>query len=297
MRIPLLPLTIVLVVLAGLVLLMSQPETRLAPVWAIAAGAAADTAAEPASNLSGVAELQPTAAAPTFTIAEGNRPYVPILMYHYVRYVDKGSDPLGFSLSVTPEQLTAQLDWLQRNGYETVRMDVVGACIGGAGPCPARAVALTFDDGYMDAYTTALPLLQRYGFTATFYIVSDFVGRPGYMGWNELAALRDAGMEIGAHSVSHPDLTTLDLNGLRDQVGRSRDVLAANLGIPIVSFCYPGGKFNDTVAAVTQESGFLSATTTMQEGPQNDLFRLPRLRIYGDMSQPGFEASIRAYMP
>lgn len=218
-------------------------------------------------------------------------------MYHYVRYVDRGADPLGHSLSVTPEQFAAQLAWLAANGYETVRMDAVAACVRGEGACPARAVALTFDDGYMDAYTAALPLLQQYGFVATFYVVSGFVGQPNYMGWNELRALRDAGMEIGAHTVSHPDLTRLGSEGARTEIAQSRAALMTELSIPVLSFCYPGGRFNGDLAAIVRDAGFTSATTTVQDGPQADPFTLPRLRIYGDLSQSGFEGMIRAVLP
>lgn len=298
------PIVAVLVVLAALVTVLrgGAAPVRFAPPGAVAASLG--------GGLSGAAELQPVqpetpAAAPApasvpdrFTPAPaGARPYIPILMYHYVRYVDRGADPLGHSLSVTPEQFAAQLAWLAANGYETVRMDAVAACVRGEGACPARAVALTFDDGYMDAYTAALPLLQQYGFVATFYVVSGFVGQPNYMGWNELRALRDAGMEIGAHTVSHPDLTRLGSEGARTEIAQSRAALMTELSIPVLSFCYPGGRFNGDLAAIVRDAGFTSATTTVQDGPQADPFTLPRLRIYGDLSQSGFEGMIRAVLP
>lgn len=250
--------------------------------------------------------LIPTGAAPAppqpigagFTPAPpGERRYIPTLMYHYVRYVDASADPLGYNLSVTPEQLAAQLGWLKAGGYETIRMDAAAACVRGEGPCPARAVALTFDDGYMDAYTAALPLLRQHGFVATFYIVSGFVGQPGYMGWDEIRALRDAGMEIGAHSVSHPDLTTLSQADAAAQIGQSGATIAAEIGAPVRSFCYPGGRFNDLVAALARDAGYTSATTTVQDAPQDNPFTLPRLRISGDLSQEGFEWTIQAYLP
>jgi len=243
------------------------------------------------------AVLDPVAPRPFTQAPPGQRPYIPILMYHYVRYVDPGLDSLGFGLSVTPEQFGAQLAWLRAAGYESVRMDAAAACIRGEGPCPARAVALTFDDGYADAYTAALPLLQQHGFVATFYIVSGFVGQPGYMGWQEIRALRDAGMEIGAHSLTHPDLTSLGLDAMRAQVGQSGAVIAAELGTPVRSFCYPGGRFSDTVAAVTREAGFTSGVTTLPDGPQDNPFTLPRLRISGDLALDGFQWMVGAYLP
>lgn len=303
-----LPLLLGLILAAGLILASARDrEARLAPVGAIGAPAGIGGYAPPDTTRSPLAPpiSHPAPAVPTlmplsgaFTPAPpGQRPYIPILMYHYVRYVDPGADPLGYNLSVTPEQLGAQLAWLRAAGYESIRMDAAAACIRGMGPCPVRAVALTFDDGYMDAFTAALPLLQQHGYVATFYIVSGFVGQPGYMGWGEIRALRDAGMEIGAHSVTHPDLTSLGLDDIRAQVAQSGATIAAEIGAPVVSFCYPGGRFNDTVAAVASESGYTSATTTLPDGPQENPFTLPRLRVSGDLTQEGFQWMVAAYLP
>jgi peptidoglycan/xylan/chitin deacetylase (PgdA/CDA1 family) len=304
------PILLGVILVAALILASERDQgARLAPLGAVAGPRGMGEYAPPDGTRDPLAPAQsrplptlmPTGAAARpggFAQAPaGQRSYIPILMYHYIRYVDPSADPLGYGLSVTPEGLGAQLAWLRAAGYESVRMDEAAACIRGEGPCPARAVALTFDDGYMDAYTTALPLLQQHGYVGTFYIVSGFVGQPGYMGWQEIRALRDAGMEIGAHSVSHPDLTTLGLEDLRAQVGQSAAAISAELGAPVRSFCYPGGRFNDTVAAVAQEAGFTSATTTMPDGPQADPFRLSRLRISGDTSQDSFQAMVAAYLP
>jgi peptidoglycan/xylan/chitin deacetylase (PgdA/CDA1 family) len=299
-----------LVLAAGLILVSerSSPAVRIAPVGALGAPGGLGGYAAASGDRDPLAPplSQPAPAAPTLTpappqgfaqAAPGQRTYIPIMMYHYVRHVDSAADPLGFNLSVTPEQLAAQLDWLKSAGYETLRMDAAAACIRGEGPCPARAVVLTFDDGYMDAYTTALPLLQQRGYVATFYIVSGFVGQPGYMSWNEVRALRDAGMEIGAHTVSHPDLTTLGLDDIRAQVAQSGAAISAEIGLPVLSFCYPGGRYNETVAAIARESGFTSATTTNPDGPQGDPFTLPRVRISGDLTLEGFQWSVSALLP
>jgi peptidoglycan/xylan/chitin deacetylase (PgdA/CDA1 family) len=235
---------------------------------------------------------------PPFTpLPAGERRYIPILMYHYVRTVDRNADPLGYNLSVTPEQFAVQLAWLAENGYETVRMDAAAACMRGEAACPARAVALTFDDGYMDAYTAALPLLQERGFVATFYIVSGFVGRTGYMGWDELRAMRDAGMEIGSHTVNHPDLTSLSSAAAQREIAQARATLMTELELPILSFCYPLGRFNTALANIVREAGYTSATTTIQSGPQDNLFTLPRLRVSGGMSLSSFAAMIQAVLP
>jgi peptidoglycan/xylan/chitin deacetylase (PgdA/CDA1 family) len=219
----------------------------------------------------------------------------PILMYHYIRRVDQDSDPLGWELSVAPELFEAQLAWLHEQGYRTVRMDAVARCLRGEVPCPAKAVALTFDDGYADAFTTALPVLQRYGFTATFYVISGPVGQPGYMSWEQIAALRDAGMEIGAHTIDHFDLTTLDEAESARQIAQSKADIEQRLGISVVSFCYPTGLYNWTIEEQTRAAGFLSATTTRWDGDYSDVMALPRRRIAGGTGVDGFAAIVQGY--
>src|SRR5262245_55563285 len=162
-----------------------------------------DIAAQPIPTLF---PTQPPAPQP----GTGAAAYVPILMYHYIRFIDPAIDELGYNLSIRPDDFAQQLAWLHEQGYTTISMTTAQQCLRGEIACPPKPIALTFDDGYEDAYSTVVPILQRYGMHGAFYIVNSFVGQPGYMNWEQLAALRDAGMEIGAHTVSHLDLTTLD---------------------------------------------------------------------------------------
>lgn len=263
------------------------------------------TAAVRQVTLNNAVELTPHLAAlptlePTATPAPAVTPYsgptalpgsvtrIPILMYHYVREVDASTDPLGYSLSVTPANFAAQLETIARLGYTPVTMAEALACLQGAAGCPPRPVALTFDDGYADAYSAALPLLRERGFAATFYIVADFVGQPGYMTMEQLRELAAAGMEIGAHSVSHPDLTALDEATARYEINESRQRVAALTGAPVTSFCYPAGRYNPLVRALVQEAGFTSAVTTIQSADFNDTLALPRVRIDGATDISGF---------
>ncbi|MEN9935889.1 MAG: hypothetical protein RLZZ387_2468 [Chloroflexota bacterium] len=250
--------------------LVAPPSADAAPPPLGQAPADAPPASQPAP--------QPAPAPAAGSVAVGA---APILMYHYVRSVDQAADPLGWELSVTPELLEQHVASLAQAGYTGVRMDLLARCMRGEPVCPPRPVALTFDDGYEDAYTAALPVLQRHGFTATFYIVSDFIGQPGYMSWEQLAALRDAGMEIGAHSVSHPDLTTLDAAELARQVGEVKAVLEARLGVRVTSFCYPAGRYAPHVVEAARAAGYESATTTRWDNDYGDLLALPRRRVAG----------------
>jgi peptidoglycan/xylan/chitin deacetylase (PgdA/CDA1 family) len=213
---------------------------------------------------------------------------IPILMYHYVRVVDRSVDPLGYELSVTPDHFAQQLAWLHDNSYTTVRMEQLTRCLSREATCPAKSVALTFDDGYEDAYTTALPLLQKFGFTATFYIISGFVGHPGYMSWEQLGVLHDAGMEIGAHSVTHRNLTDLDMGMVASEVTQSKRDIEQALGITVTSFCYPAGHYNAAIEEQVRAAGYTNATTTRWDANWSDVFALPRRRISGDVNGASF---------
>ncbi|MCX7791011.1 MAG: polysaccharide deacetylase family protein [Chloroflexaceae bacterium] len=224
--------------------------------------------------------------APRYTLGEA-APYIPILMYHYIREVDRDADPLGFRLSVRPDRFAEHLAWLRERGYVGLRMRDLAACLR-ANDCPRRAVALTFDDGYADNVTTALPLLRRHGFVATFYIVTGFVGREGYMDWEDLALLRDSGMELGAHTVSHADLAALDLGQARHEILASRQALEERLGIEVVSFSYPAGSYTSAVRRLIREAGFSSAVTTAPAERLERLDALPRRRVLGGETLEGY---------
>jgi peptidoglycan/xylan/chitin deacetylase (PgdA/CDA1 family) len=235
-----------------------------------------------------VATLFPVAPAEVSVETQPSGLPPPILMYHYIRSVDQGSDPLGYDLSVTPEDFNSQMTWLREQGYIGVRMDGITRCLRGEAPCPAKAIALTFDDGYADAYTDALPVLKRHGLIATFYIVANFIGQPGYMTWEQVAELRDAGMEIGAHTVSHPDLTTLDWETASFEITQSKTELEQHLNINVTSFCYPTGLYNAGIEEQVRAAGYLNATTTRWDNDTSDIMALPRRRISGGTAVDAF---------
>ncbi|NJN67515.1 MAG: polysaccharide deacetylase family protein [Chloroflexaceae bacterium] len=239
------------------------------------------------------AAVAPSTPAPAGTVVQVGS--IPVLMYHYIREVDPVSDPLGWRLSIPPEPFAAQLDWLSREHYVTLRMDTVVACLEGELLCPPRSVALTFDDGYADAYTEALPRLLERGFVATFYLVNRYIGQEGYMGWDEIRALRDAGMEIGAHTLNHLDLTTLGSTQASHEIAASRTHLATTLQVPVESFCYPVGRYTEETRDLVEQAGYRSAVTTMPGWYQGDRYTLPRIRVDGGSTQEGFEALVRQY--
>lgn len=218
---------------------------------------------------------------------------VPILMYHYVRTVSR-SDQLGWGLSVTPQDFGAQMDWLAAHDYHPVTVRQVVAYLQGKGTLPEHAVALTFDDGYLDFWTEALPVLAAHGFVATAYIIAGFVGLREYMTADEVTALSQIGFEIGSHTWNHIDLTQAPPDKVRSELANSRVRLEQLSGGPVLDFCYPAGRFNQAVVDAVKAAGYQSATTEMPGSQLNLASALtwPRLRISGGETLDQFAQAV-----
>jgi len=128
---------------------------------------------------------------------------------------------------------------------------------------PSRPVVLTFDDGYADFYTAAMPILLNHGFTATDFVISGRLGRPGFMTPSQVVAADALGFTIGAHTVDHVALAAQTPAGASGQMRQSKVALEGLLGHPVVDFAYPYGSFNASDMAQAQKSGFETAVSTM----------------------------------
>src|SRR5579884_3268852 len=154
------------------------------------AACAGTPAAHPAASASGASSTAAPSPAPTptrphsaTTVAHARSGClsVPILVYHYIRLVTSKANLLGYDLSVSPVEFASQMDWLKRAGGHPVTLSQVLQAMAGGTPLPPHPIVLTFDDGYDDFATAATPVLLRDGFVGTDFVVSGFVGRPGYM--------------------------------------------------------------------------------------------------------------------
>ncbi|MBV8203414.1 MAG: polysaccharide deacetylase family protein [Candidatus Eremiobacteraeota bacterium] len=206
-------------------------------------------------------------------------PVAVIFMYHHVSPTVLPG-PYARALTVTPQEFAAQLSWLRTKGCRIATVDelVTDVHAGQRGACEA---ALTFDDGYDDVATYALPLLRQTGARATFYIATGFVGQSGHVSVRQLRALAAAGMEIGAHTVHHVDLTTLDRMQARREIQESAASLRRWLHGPVTAFAYPAGRYDAAVAQDVARAGLATAVTTDPGGvsPASDSYALPRYRI------------------
>ena len=172
--------------------------------------------------------------------------HVPMLMYHYLSEPPTGSDKIRRDLSVTPARFAAHLDRLQSEGYTTISLYALMDYLTHGAPLPAKPVILTFDDGYLDNYTNAFPLLKAHGMTATFFVITDFLDekRPEYMSWEMAREMLAAGMSIESHGRNHANLAGRDRDYLVWQALGSMETLQFELGVRPRFICYPAGRFD-----------------------------------------------------
>lgn len=220
---------------------------------------------------------------------------VPVLMYHHVR-------PEGGMIAATPEHFEDQLRWLAQHGYQALSTAEFIRHLrqGGA---PRRSVLITFDDGYLDNWVYAEPLLRRYGMRATVFVVTGWVGegpvRPqlgdqeplpetpehrdcerrieagradeAILRWSEIQAMQDKGViEFHSHTHTHTRWDQRDAAAknahMRDELAQSRDCLRRHLGEVSDQLCWPQGYFDDDYVRIAQEAGFRHLYTTRAFG-------------------------------
>jgi len=211
----------------------------------------------------------------------------PVLMYHEIaRPPDTKS-----RLAVSPAAFEAQLSYLHSAGFTTITAAQLAAILAGdLTQLPSRPIVLTFDDGFEDFHSRAMPLLSQYGFTATVFVTTGWVQdagahsagrRPGRMlTWSQAAEAVSEGIEVAAHSRGHPELDQLSERRLREELYSGKAELEDRLGIPVPGLAYPFGYSNARVRHVAREAGHSYACAVRNViGPRTDLFALPRLTI------------------
>lgn len=202
---------------------------------------------------------------------------VPILMYHYIRNAEN-EDQLGQNLSVSPVTFDSQMKWLKDNDYVSINLsdlaDEERIALSKAYGEDKKPVVITFDDGYDDAYINAYPILKKYNFTATVFVITNYTDKKsGYLTQTQIDEFKKVGMEIGSHTLNHLDLTKIDYTNAHDQIFLSKN--------DSLVFCYPAGKYDTQTEKLVTDAGYVAAVTTKPgiATEKSDLFLLPRVRI------------------
>ena len=221
------------------------------------------------------------------------RVVLPILMYHHVGVPDSGADYIRRDLSVTPARFEAQLRYLVERGYQPVTLTDLTMHLQVGRALPAKPVVLTFDDGFEDQYTNAYPLLKRYGFVGTFFVITRFADeeRPEYMSWSEIELLHANGMEIGSHSYTHPSLAGKSYDYLVWQVLGSREAIEARTQDSVRFFSYPSGQYDQLTIDVLRSAGYWGAVTVEAGSLQSAEapFEMKRIRVRGTYDLKDFD--------
>lgn len=224
--------------------------------------------------------------------------HVPILMYHYISVPPADADIYRTDLSVTPENFREQIVYLAENGYTPIDLYQLSAAVAAQIELPEKPVILTFDDGYLDNYENAFPILQEFGFVGTFFIITDLAdqGAEGYANWEQLEEMAAAGMRLETHTKNHPDLSTMGRNDVIFQALGSQETIAAHIGYTPRYLCYPGGRYNDETMQILSELDMWGAVTT-QGGAWNgfaDRYEWSRQRMRYETTMDQFRILIDA---
>jgi peptidoglycan/xylan/chitin deacetylase (PgdA/CDA1 family) len=227
-----------------------------------------------------------SASAPPVRRGPPGKAAVPILMYHVIAAPPAGAPFPG--LYVEPQLFAEQMQALKQAGWHAVTPDQVEAYWREGVPLgPGKPIVLSFDNGYQSQFTQALPVLRRLGWVAEENI--QLTGLPpsqGGLGDDEIRGLIAAGWELDTQGISHADLIALSPSELHEQVAGARRTIQRRFHVPVNWFCYPSGHYDAAVVAEVKAAGYVGSTTVVPgwAHPQEDTFRMPRLRVLGGTS-------------
>lgn len=209
---------------------------------------------------------------------------VPVLMYHRVVVALTERDSAN---SVSPAAFERQMAYIKRHGYRVLTMDEYAAMTRAGKGFPPRSVVITFDDGVLDNYTQAYPVLLKYGLPAVMFVPSADVGLKDagwstpQMGWDQLREMSAHGVTIGSHTLTHAYLPDVNLERSGREIAESKKTLEQQLGRRIDYLAYPTGGFSDDIKRQAREAGYAAAFTTNRgrDRMNRDLYELKRIRI------------------
>jgi peptidoglycan/xylan/chitin deacetylase (PgdA/CDA1 family) len=234
---------------------------------------------------------------------------VPAALYHQVTDTPKGH---RIGAHVSPQVFSEQMNRLVKLGYHGISIREYQRLLGLDQPLPSKIVCLTFDDGQQDVYIHAYPVLKELGFSATVFVITDYVGQEKWfdletgvwcdeqphpqafhyrlMDWDQIGEMQTAGFEFGTHSRTHPRLTGLTEKDMKEEIEGSKATLEGVLRRRVETFCYPFGSFDDTVRQAVINAGYKAACSSVHglNVPTADPFALRRYGI-ASITGPAFD--------
>lgn len=205
--------------------------------------------------------------------------WIPTLVYHRIEDAPATASDMYKQMTVSPEWFDKQMKYLADNKFTPIHFTDVTNYLEKGTALPARPIIITFDDGWKNQYTAALPILKKYKMTGTLYIIAGYIGYGAYLNVDELKEMRDYGMEIAAHSMTHPSLTLV--KNAKEEIENSKKILEEKLGVVVTAFAYPNGAFNAAVEQLVKNAGYKTGRA-FGNGigiSKDNLYELPVVRI------------------
>ncbi|MBI3252957.1 MAG: polysaccharide deacetylase family protein [Candidatus Omnitrophica bacterium] len=198
----------------------------------------------------------------------------PVLMYHHV-----SETAAEQGLNVDPQAFSRQMEFLKVHGYRVVPLGELLNGIKAGKHFPARTVAITFDDGNVDNFENAFPILKKMNFPAAIFMITDDIGKSGRLSEEDLKILDSSGIEIGSHTAHHAFLPNCGLEEARAELRDSKSRLETLLGHPVTLFSYPAGGVTQSVRGLVEQEGYAGAVTTNYGRKRRDPYALHRIKI------------------
>jgi peptidoglycan/xylan/chitin deacetylase (PgdA/CDA1 family) len=207
------------------------------------------------------------------------------------------------STNISMETFKEHLQFLKENNYRVITLGEAAELLDSPGEIPQKTAVLTVDDGYKSFITHAVPLLEQYGYKATIFVCTKYVGRSGYLSWSDIRSLRKKGYEFGNHSHSHEHFLNLSdaetRRGFKEDLSRSEDLFHRHLGYQPDLYCYPYGEYNPDMQEILKNRGY-KAAAAQKSGviyTGSDLYALPRFPMtsaYGKIEKFRSKARMKA---
>lgn len=229
---------------------------------------------------------------------------IPVLTFHSI-------DESGSVISTNRETFRRQMKFLREAEYNVVSLKKLAKGLKENADFSPKTIVLTFDDGFRNFYTEAFPVLEEHGFVATIFLVTDYCGKLNdwegnwamskpqeLLSWSEIEELSKRGIEFGAHTLTHPNLTKISAKEIEREIAESKAAIEEHLGVEAATFAYPYGIFNEQVkqivqnyfkAAVSTDLGKVKAGNDIYALKRLDSFYLANERIFSSLSTGKFE--------
>lgn len=221
----------------------------------------------------------------------GNSRKIPVLMYHSIDF-EKGNE-----LRIPKDKFRLQMKYLKDNGFTTLTLNELYSYIVFDTNLPAKPIILTLDDGYVDNYTNALPVLKEFNFKATVFMITSCIDSDkSYLTSNQLQEMDKAGMDIESHTVSHPELNKLSYNDQLVELKNSKTTLEKILNREVPYLAYPYGKSNDDTLKIIKDLGYKMAFSTIigDASKADGLYKLHRLYVSNNDSMDRFKQMVNS---